>query len=67
MCSDNTAEIISNLIYNSNKAKDLLMQVTELPLFNNVLTPGEKTSVHHMVKKLNDRISSLKETQEQFL
>lgn len=61
------AEGLSKLIHNTNHVKELFLQSTETPFFDTVLLPGEQQSIKEIIKNLEAREASMKETQKQFL
>jgi hypothetical protein len=47
-------------------AKEKLSKIKEQPLYENIFSAGERTSIEHMLKKLEDRMTSIKDLQRQF-
>lgn len=62
-----TVDSLAQMIYDATRAKDLLLQSTELKMFGQVLTEAEQTSVFEIVKKLQDRIAAMNDLQKTFL
>lgn len=56
-------QILSSMYFYMTKAKDLLMQVRELPMYNDIFKPGEQTSIDIMIQKTDERMEFIKELQ----
>ena len=55
---------LSQMYYDLTRAKNLLMQVRELPSFQEVFTPGEVESLTQMVKRIETKHKAIVMLQE---
>jgi len=63
MTRPDPVQILSSMYFNMTKAKDLLMQVRELPMHKEIFKPGEQTSIDIMIQKTEERMEFIKELQ----
>jgi hypothetical protein len=61
--NSNPIETVGGMYFDLKQSKDLLMQVTERPTFNNVFTPGEQTSIGEMIQQIEFKLEFLKQIQ----
>lgn len=58
--------VLSQMIYDGNRAKDLLLQIRELLTFNELFNEGERGSIKHLIETTGNRVEGIKELQKQF-
>lgn len=62
--SKNPVDTISQMFFDMYQAESLLLQVSELPMFQEIFKPGELCSVREIISKLNERRSFTKQLLE---
>lgn len=73
MFAENTTTMIDPLEYSSdvifqlNVAKDLLLRIKELPMFQSIFNEGEQTSIKELIKKTEGRVKITESFQKSFI